>query len=653
MQFPSSVGPRSRRRLAYGGTPRLSPLSLCWYPRNAPHPHPGGIFVPCIRLLTFYLTQVGCIQIVGRRRFRLDRTASAPLPRHHSLAMVATIVSNADNGLEHALQSRRLEMAAKPGIQGLIKNARSTAICFFASLGGLCYGYNQGQFGQILSMKSSFGLASGVVGIQDPTFSAFVTAILELGAWVGVLAQGILADSLGRKLSVVLSVLVFTIGVIVQACSHDGIQAYILGGRFVTGLGVGGLSMVVPLYNAELAPPETRGALVSVQQLAITFGIMIAYWITYGTNFIGGTGQGQSDAAWLIPITIQLAPALLLGIGMLFMPQSPRWLMMRGREEETLKVLSGLRGLSRDHTLVQMEFLELKAQNLFEKRISEHDHPDIQNSPFRLAVAGYKSLVSTKPNFRRTSVAVLTMVFQQWTGVNFILYYAPFIFASLHLSGNSTSLLASGLTGVAMFLATIPAVLYADRIGRKPLLIVGAVMMGCCHFIVAAIIAQCSDNWEAHKAAGWVAVVFIWLFAVAFGFSWGPCAWVVIAEVFPLGLRAKGVSIGASSNWLNNFAVGMSTLDFVTAAPYGAYIFLGLMCFFGVLYIFFFVPETKNKTLDEIAADFGDNSGRSKMETEMLQQAYADVGLLRVADVDATVPVAPGSDKASDVDEKQ
>jgi len=223
------------------------------------------------------------------------------------------------------------------------------------------------------------------------------------------------------------------------------------------------------------------------------------------------------------------------------------------------------------------------------------------------------------------------MTFQQWTGVNFILYYAPFIFTSLGLSGTTISLLASGVVGIVMFLATIPAVLWVDDWGRKPTLIVGAIGMGICHFVVAGIIGTCSGDWPSHKAAGWAAVVFVWLFAICFGFSWGPCAWVVVAGVFPLGLRAKGVSIGASSNWLNNFAVAISTPDFVAAAPYGAYIFLGLMCVLGALYFHFGVPETKSRTLDEIDQLFGDNSGRSRFEAEMLEQAHRDVGLLAAA----------------------
>jgi len=360
-----------------------------------------------------------------------------------------------------------------------------------------------------------------------------------------------------------------------------------------------------------------------------------------GTNFIGGQGDTQSRAAWLIPVTIQLAPAVILGIGILFMPQSPRWLINQGRDEKTRSVIANLRRLPPESNLVEIEYLEVKSQRLFEQRVSQRDYPELQDrslsSRIKLGLRGYLSLFTHRSTFRRTAVAVLIMTFQQWTGVNFILYYAPFIFHRLGLDASTTSLLASGVVGIVMFLATIPAVLYIDQWGRKPTLIVGAVIMGLCQFIVAGIIAQCQADWPAHRAAGWAAVGFIWIFSIGFGFSWGPCAWIVIAEVFPLGLRAKGVSIGASANWLNNFAVGMSTPSFVTAAPYGVYIFLGMMCVLGALYVALIVPETKGRTLDEMDELFGDKTGRNKADAELLYDCMREVGLLRAAGIEESV----------------
>ena len=147
------------------------------------------------------------------------------------------------------------------------------------------------------------------------------------------------------------------------------------------------------------------------------------------------------------------------------------------------------------------------------------------------------SLFKTMPMFRRVIVSTVTMFFQQWTGINAVLYYAPKIFGGLGLSSVTVSLLATGVVGIVMFLATLPAVLYIDKIGRRPILAGGALAMAACHFIIAVIFAKNENQWETQRAAGWAAVTFVWLFAMAFGASWGPAAWILIAEVWPLSAR--------------------------------------------------------------------------------------------------------------------
>ncbi|RMX91297.1 hypothetical protein D0867_15022, partial [Hortaea werneckii] len=457
---------------------------------------------------------------------------------------------------------------------------------------------------------------------------------------------------------VLIACVVFTAGVIVQACTEVGNKDYVLAGRFVTGLGVGAFSMLVPLYNAELAPPEVRGALVALQQLAITFGIMVSYWIGYGTNFIGGTGAGQSEAAWLIPICIQLGPALVLAAGMImFMPQSPRHLMNRGREQECLETLARLRSTTTQDIRVRIEFLEIKAVREFEVMTARERYPHLQDgsvkSNFLIGCKDYASLITNKGLFKRTTVAVLTMVFQQWNGVNAILYYAPFIFAGVGLNGNTTSLLASGVVGIVMFLATIPAVLYVDNFGRKTILITGGIGMAVSHFIVAGLTGQYGDIWTSEAGgatgAGWAAVVFIWLYAIHFGYSWGPVAWIIISEVFPLGMRAKGVSIGGSSNWLNNFAVAMATSDFIDTSQFGAFIFFGVVTTIGVIWVFFFVPETKGRTLEEMDELFG-QAGFAAADAERKEKIEHDIGLTALLGGDEHAGTLPDEKTASGSD---
>ncbi|KAJ3783751.1 general substrate transporter [Lentinula aff. detonsa] len=526
--------------------------------------------------------------------------------------------------------SRRRLLAGESGWKGLVRNRRIFAIAIFASLGGLLYGYNQGVFSGVLGMNNFDTRMASVV--NDPTKKGWFVSILELGAWFGVLITGYWADKLSRKYTIELAVVVFCIGVIVQTAAKGPQSIY--GGRFVTGMGVGSLSMAVPLYNAELAPPEVRGSLVALQQLAITFGIMISFWIDYGTNFIGGSGSTQSEAAWRIPLALQLVPALILGAGILFMPFSPRWLINQGRDDEALAVLSKARGLPSDDELVQIEFLEIKAQFLFEKEISTVKFPDYQDGSFvsnvKLTFYSYLSLLTNPTLFRRILVGTLTMFFQQWTGVNAILYYAPSIFANLGLAGgNTTDLLATGVVGIAMFLATIPAVIYVDQVGRKPVLVSGAFLMGACHLIVAVLTGLYHDSWSSHVAAGWAACALVWVFAMAFGYSWGPCAWVIVAEIFPLSVRGKGLSIAASSNWMNNFIVGQVTPDMITHLGFGTFVFFGVFSLMGGFFIMFFVPETKGVTLEEMEEVFGVTGQNLAVEdAQRLDAIHRRIGLV-------------------------
>ncbi|KAL8322426.1 hypothetical protein RB597_008252 [Gaeumannomyces tritici] len=508
-----------------------------------------------------------------------------------------------------ALQKRQAMMGAS-GARALLKNFRVFRIAAFACIGGVLYGYNQGMFSGVLAMPSfqaHMGEWDPVDPNADQSKKGWLTAILELGAWIGTLLSSFMAEILSRKHSVLVATAVFILGVIIQATAVQAGHEVILAGRFITGMGVGSLAMIIPIYNSEVAPPEVRGALVATQQLSICFGIMVSFWIDYGTNFIGGTELGhQQDAAWLTPTTLQLAPAVVLFVGMIFMPFSPRWLVHHGREEEARKVLSHLRELPSDHELVELEFLEIKAQSLFEKRtIAEHfphlSEPTAWNT-WKIQWVAIGKLFQSRAMFKRVIVATVTMFFQQWTGINAVLYYAPTIFNQLGLDSTTISLLATGVVGIVMLLATIPAVLWIDRVGRKPVLTVGAIGMGTCHIIIAIILAKNIGRFSEQVAAGWAAVVMVWLFVIHFGYSWGPCAWIIIAEIWPLSSRPYGVALGASSNWMNNFIVGQVTPIMLQSITYGTYLIFGILTFMGAGFIWFFVPETKRLTLEEMVS---------------------------------------------------
>lgn len=310
-----------------------------------------------------------------------------------------------------------------------------------------------------------------------------------------------------------------------------------------------------PLYNAEIAVAELRGFTVSFYQFATILGIMLSFWVGYGSNYIGGPGDSQSNLAWRLPSIIQGIPAVCLALGIWWLPFSPRWLVGQGRDQKALETLAWLRKLPIDHELVQLEFKEIRAECVFENRCFERDFPTLgareKTSVWIREFAQYWNIVRTKDNFMRVATAWLVMFFQQWSGIDAIIYYASQVFVSLGLTGGTTALLATGVTGVVFLVCTLPAMAIIDKVGRKPMLLVGSLVMLISMVIAGVIVAKFQHDWAHHANAGWVAVAFIWIYVGAFGGTWGPVSWTLVSEIFPLSIRAKGASFGASSNWVS------------------------------------------------------------------------------------------------------
>ncbi|KAK4683736.1 MFS transporter, SP family, sugar:H+ symporter, partial [Tremellales sp. Uapishka_1] len=509
--------------------------------------------------------------------------------------------------IDHSL----LANPEETGFRGLIRNKHALGLASFASLGGVLYGYNQGVFGSVQVMSEFVSRYPHVLDSTLPGYSAIkkglLTSILELGAALGSMIAGPLADRYSRKFSISAWCIIFMLGVALQTGATYQL-GFIWAGRFIAGLGVGALSMLVPMFNAELAPAGIRGSLVALQQLAITFGILVSYWIAYGTNYIGGTGSTQSSAAWRIPLGIQLVPAIILCVGACFLPYSPRWLMLRGREEECLLNLAKLRKLEPESPRVQYEFRALQAERLVEVEAAKERY-GMSEVNFKVSLLEYKRLFTTKPLLHRLFLGASAQGLQQWTGINAIIYYAPTIFAQIGLTGNTIGLLATGIVGVVNFVFTFPAVLFVDNFGRKPMLALGEAMMAISHAGVAGIIATYGNDFPNHKSAGNGAVFLIYWYIAWFAVTWGPLAWVVSAEVFPLDMRAKGMSVSSATNWLMNFTVGTVTPIMITNIGYKTYIVFLVFCVLGFIYAVFILPELKGLSLEEVDAIFNDVSG--------------------------------------------
>ncbi|MCJ1389728.1 hypothetical protein MMC18_002585 [Xylographa bjoerkii] len=545
------------------------------------------------------------------------------------------VTKSGPSQLDRSAFDRRTAAGAGPGgPAALLKNLRVFGIAAFACIGGLLYGYNQGVFSGVLTMNN-FNQHMGEYTI-DQTKKGWLTSILELGAWFGTLMAGFLAESISRKYAILVNSGIFIVGVIIQctATTASG-SSSILAGRFIVGISIGSLSMIVPMYVAECSPPEVRGLMVALQQLAIEFGILISFWIDYGCNYIGGVGDTQSAAAWLIPLTLQLAPAIILLIGMIFMPFSPRWLVHHNREAEARKVLATLRGLPQDSELVEVEFLEIKAQSLFEKRtVADHfphlREPTVWNTFKQASMGRYRISVQDETYVQTSHRGYCNDVFSAMDRYQccaiFDLSRLNVKSVELGLSSNTVSLLATGVVGIVMFIATIPSMLYIDKLGRKPVLALGAICMAFCHLTIAIIFAKNVDQWQTQKAAGWAAVAMVWFFVFNFGWSWGPCAWILVAEVWPLSARPYGIALGASSNWMNNFIVGQVTPDMLTTMGYGTYIFFGIITLVGAAFIWFYVPETSLLSLEEMDGIFG-SSGIAVADQERMKAINVEIGL--------------------------
>lgn len=284
--------------------------------------------------------------------------------------------------------------AEKPhGIVGMLRNPYVFLTCAFAALGCLMYGYDQGVMSSVLVMES---FEAEFPGLQGDGIQGWLVSSLELGAWAGALFNGYLADRISRKYSMMVAVLIFTLGTGLQCGAHESGELF--AGRVIGGIGIGMFSMVIPLYQAEIAPAELRGSLVSLQQLSIAFGTAVAFWIDYGMHFVGGTRcnpagipsdqqygddgvfnytlaaghrcLGQKDVAWRFPIALQLLPAWILFVGMFFLPFSPRWLMMRHRDDDCIAALTRLRRLPANDPVLLAEYLEIKATVLFDEEVS-------------------------------------------------------------------------------------------------------------------------------------------------------------------------------------------------------------------------------------------------------------------------------------------
>lgn len=428
-----------------------------------------------------------------------------------------------------------------------------------AAIGGLLFGYDTGVIsGALLYIKSDLHAGTGA--------QEWIVSTLLLGAMAGAVASGYLADRISRKYTKVISGCIYVIGAL--GCAFAINVPMLIGFRFVLGLSVGTASFVAPLYISEVSPPRVRGGLVSFNQLAITTGILLSYLVNFAFKDVANNWR------WMLGVAV--IPGLALAIGMLTVPHTPRWLMQKGREDEAREVLNKLRaGDERADVDGEIEDIKEAAESEQSSHLSE------------LFRSRLRPLLW---------VGLGLAVFQQFVGINTVIYYAPTILSDTGLT-KSASITQTVFVGVTNVVFTVVAVLLLDRVGRRKLLLIGTVGLT----VALAVLGIYFTSSTLQQNAGWVALAALLVYIASFAIGLGPVFWLMISEIYPTGIRSKAMSVATVANWGANFLVAVTFLSLGQAITRQGTFFLytGL----GVLAFMFFlwrVPETRNRSLEDI-----------------------------------------------------
>ncbi len=464
-------------------------------------------------------------------------------------------------------------------------------IGFTAALAGLLFGLDVGVISgaQIYIQKD--------LGVDDRMIEWIVSSLLW-GAVIGALGSGILCKRLGRRGTILASGILFAVGAIF--CAFSPTAGVLIIARFVLGLAVGMASFTAPLYLAEIAPQSVRGGMISMYQLMITIGILAAFLsdtlfasVADGQIAIADMTHGPGDfdamyfASWVLSVAhgnetwrlmlgMIALPALVMFVGVLFLPESPRWLVLNGMKEKATEVF---KRLHLDDAEIEAEVREIE-------------------DSLKLPQKGW-SLFLENQNFRRAVfLGIGLQVVQQLTGINVIMYYAPRIFGMAGFESTSEQMWGTVIVGITNMLATFIAIAFVDRLGRKPIMFTGFVVMGL-SLLAVGIIFHCGI--DGNLSLGYAAAGALLLFIVGFAMSAGPIIWVICSEIYPLAGRDFGITCSTATNWIANAIVGMTFLSMVQGIGAGnTFLLYGALNVLFIIFFKLFVPETKGVSLEKI-----------------------------------------------------
>lgn len=469
--------------------------------------------------------------------------------------------------------------------KALAKHFGAGFLCCLIGFGGFVFGWDTGTVGSFVNMPEFVRRFGQISGSGEPYVSKVRTglmiSIFNIGCAIGGVTLGRTGDMYGRKKGLMMTMVVYIVGIVIQIASVSSWVQYFIG-RIVSGLAVGSISVLAPMFISETAPKAIRGTLVSIYQLMITAGIFLGYCTCYGT-FHNYTDSRQ----WRIPLGLSFAWALFMIFGMTFTPESPRFLVEIENFEEAKISLAKANSVDVNSEFVASELEKIIAGVEAEKAAG---------------TASWSELITGKPKiFYRLFIGIMLQSLQQLTGNNYFFYYGTSIFKSV---GLSDSFETSIVLGIVNFGSTFLALYVIDHFGRRKTLLTGSAGMSVCLLIFACIGVKSlyKDGYgsEANKPAGDAMIFLSCFFIFFFAITWAPGVFVVVSETYPTRMRSKGMAIASAANWIWGFLIAFFT-PFITDAIHFAYGFVFFGCvLFSFFFVFAFVPETKGLSLEDV-----------------------------------------------------
>lgn len=461
-------------------------------------------------------------------------------------------------------------------------------IASISCISGMMFGFD------ISSMSAFIGTPQYGEFFHHPNsdLQGFITASMSLGSFFGSLASTFVSEPFGRRASLLTCAALWMIGAAIQ-CSVQNV-GQLIAGRIISGLGIGFGTAVAPVYGSELAPRKIRGLIGGLFQFSVTLGIMIMFYISFGCSHIEGTASFRT--AW----GIQIIPGALLWLGVFFLPESPRWLAKHGHWEDAEFIVAKVQAKgNREDPDVLIEVSEIKEQILVDEHIRAFTYADL----------------FTKKYLPRTIVGVSAQIWQQLTGMNVMMYYIVYIFQMAGYSGNQ-NLVASSIQYVLNTVVTIPSLYLLDKVGRRPVLMFGALAMLTFQFGVAGILATYSEPIAPEDRVNDTVTIIIppsqnpaakgviacsYLFVCSFASSWGVGVWLYCSELWgDNASRQRGAALATAANWIFNFSIAMFSPPGFKNISWKTYCIYGTFCGCMFLHVLFFFPETRGKRLEEI-----------------------------------------------------